>query len=145
MFPNWIIPSKISSLHNRTEDLLVARNEIESSCYSYVSFPLLLLRSSVSTEDLIVILMFLFLFYYYYYYCSSSRFCARDFSETDGSIFMKLSGKMCHKMVQMGFFQFFENHFRSWVMADFPFLKSHFVRQLSLKRFEIESSNFQGC
>ena len=108
---NRIIQSKIYSHLQRTEDLLVACNEIESS---------------------------------YYYYCSSSRFCARDFSETDGSILMKLSGKMCHKMVQMGFFQFFENHFRSRVMADFPFFKSHFVRQISPQRFEIESSNFQG-
>ena len=99
---------------------------------------LLLLRSSVSTEDLLVILMFLFLFYYYYY-SFSYRFCARDFSETARWIFMKLSGKMCHKMNQIRFFSFFEIHFRSRVTADFPFFGRHFVHASLAKRLEIKS------
>ena len=44
----------------------------------------LFLRSSVSTEDLIVILRFLFLIYYFFFLL--------DFSKTPGRIFMKFSG-----------------------------------------------------
>ena len=48
-------------------------------CYSYVSFPLLLLRSSVSDgrpySDCTVY------YYYYYYYYYFSHFCPGDFSE----------------------------------------------------------------
>ena len=42
------------------------------------------LRSSVSTEDLIVILRFLFLYYYFFFLL--------DFSKTPGRIFVKFSG-----------------------------------------------------
>ena len=67
---------------NRTEDLLVARNEIVSSFFSY-------------------------------------RFCAEDFSELVGSIFMKFSGLIDNHKNLIYFFLFWWRHFRFCEIANF--------------------------
>ena len=82
---------------NRTEDLLVARNEIVSS------------------------------YYYYYYSFFPYTFCAEDFSAITRSISFKFSVKMPCRLKFVPPEYFLEIHFRSEVIVILRFLKVNFV------------------
>ena len=60
---------------------------------------------------------------------SSYNFCAEDFSEMARPIYLKFSEKMYLYLNLIRFFHFFENHFRSRVIA----LKSKFWGPLCLR------------
>ena len=59
----------------------------------------------------IIIIIIIFILF------SSYKICAEDFSEMARSINLKFSGKVCRQLNLIHFSHFFENHFRSEVIA----------------------------
>jgi hypothetical protein len=99
-----------------------------------------LLRSSVTTGDLIVIVLFIIIIII----IILPHFCDRDFSELAGSIFIICGRVIGHNMNLIHFLAFSKYHFRSGDIVDFLFSKTNFVREWSPKRLKIIYWNFQG-
>ena len=134
--------AKIYELRNLIAVFLFLLKWIKRDLWNFRYWRLLNIHLfSYRTEDLLVACNENISSYYYY---SFPVFCPGDFSEMAGQISLKFSGKMHYIYTSGSFLNLSKIHFRSANMADFLFLKSHFVQTFSHKRWKIELRNFQG-